>query len=74
MYLKLLIQKAEVGTRATASYIRRNLTQLDTYMVKEAKNGNTKFNEHVNDQLNTLATRGETSRDIIINLLTEYLA
>jgi hypothetical protein len=34
----------------------------------------TKFNEYVNDQLNTLATRGETSNDIIINLLTGYLA
>ena len=73
-YLKLLIQKAEVDTRATASYIRRNLTQLDIYMIKEAKIDITKFNEHVNDQLNTLATRGETSSDIIINLLTGYLA
>ena len=73
-YLKLLLQKAEVDTRATASYIRRNLTQLDHYMVNEAKNNITKFNEYVNDQLNTLATRGETSSDIVINLLTGYLA
>jgi hypothetical protein len=73
-YLKLLLQKAEVDTRATASYIRRNLTQLDQYMTREAKNNITKFNEYVNDQLNTLATRGESSNDIIINLLTGYLA
>ena len=43
-------------------------------MVNEAKNNITKFNEYVNDQLNTLATRGETSSDIVINLLTGYLA
>jgi hypothetical protein len=72
-YLKSLIQKAEVDTHATASYIRRNLTQLDHYIVKEANNDITKFNEYVNDQLNTLATRGETSTDVIINLLTGYL-
>jgi hypothetical protein len=29
---------------------------------------------YVNDQLNTLAARGESSNDIIINLLTGYLA
>jgi hypothetical protein len=73
-YLKLLIQKAEIDTRTTASYIKRNLTQWDHYMVKEANNDITKFNEYVNDQLNTLATRGEISTDIIINLLTGYLA
>jgi hypothetical protein len=73
-YLKLIIQKAEVDTCASASYIRRNLTQLDHYMLKEANNDITKFSEYVNDQLNTLAIRGETSTDIIINLLTGYLA
>jgi hypothetical protein len=73
-YLKLLIQKAEVDTRATASYIRRNLIKLDHYMVKKVNDNITKFNEDFNDQLNTLATRGETSIDIIINLLNRYLA
>jgi hypothetical protein len=42
-------------------------------MVKQANNDITKLNEYANDQLNTLATRGETSTDIIINLLTGYL-
>jgi len=73
-YLKLLLQRAEVDTRATASYIRKNLTQLDQYMSREAKNNITKFNKYVNDQLNTLSTRGESSNDILINLLTGYMA
>ena len=73
-YLKLLMQKAEVDTRATASHIRRLLTQLDTYMIKDAKNDISVFNDYVNDQMNTLATRGETSNDIIVNLIRGYMA
>jgi len=73
-YLKLLLQKAEVDTRATASYIRRNLTQLHTYMQTDAKGDIKKFNQYVNDLMITLSSRGETSSDIIINLFTGYLA
>jgi hypothetical protein len=73
-YVKLLLQQAEVDTRATASCIRKNLTQLDQYMLREAKNNITKFNNYVNDQRNTLSTRGESSNDIHITLLTGYTA
>jgi hypothetical protein len=73
-YLKLLIQKAEVDTRAKASHICRLLTQLDIYMVKDAKNDITAFNEHVHEQMNALSARGETRNDIIINLLRGYMA
>ena len=73
-YLKLLIQKAEVDTRATAAHIRRNLTQLNVYMLKEAKHNIIKFNQHVSEQISALASRGETSNDIIINLFTGYLS
>jgi hypothetical protein len=47
-YLKLLIQKTEADTRATESYIKRNLTKLDTYMLKEVSDNITKVNEYVN--------------------------
>jgi hypothetical protein len=73
-YLKLLLQKAEVDTRATAAHIRRNLNQLNIYMVKEAKHNIVQFNQHVNEQLSILSSRGESSNDIIINLFTGYLA
>jgi hypothetical protein len=43
-------------------------------MIKEAKNNVLKFHEYVKFQLNTLSAKGETSTDIIINLLTGYLA
>jgi hypothetical protein len=68
-YLKLLIQKVEVITRATASHIHRLLTQLDVYTVREGKNNVIKFNSYVSDQMNTLATRGQTSNDIMNNFL-----
>jgi hypothetical protein len=40
-------------------------------MLKEASNDVINFKEYVNDQLNTLATRGETGTDIIINFLLD---
>jgi hypothetical protein len=73
-YLKMLMQKVEVNTHSTASHIWRLLTQLDMYMIKDAKNNITAFNDYVNDQMNTLATRGKTSSDIIINLIRGYMA
>jgi hypothetical protein len=73
-YLKLLLQKAEVDTRATALYIQRNLTQLHNYMQTEAQGDITKFNQYVNDLMTTLSSRGGTSSDIIINLFTGYMA
>ena len=36
-YLKLLLQKTEGDTRTMAAPVRRNLTQLNVYMLKEAK-------------------------------------
>jgi hypothetical protein len=71
-YLKLIIQKAELDTRATASYIRSQPTKLDVYMVKEAQHNFLNFNKHVNDLMNSLLTRGETISDIIVNLLRGY--
>jgi hypothetical protein len=73
-YLKLLIQKVEVDTRATASHIHRLLIQLDVYMVRVAKNNVIKLNEFVSNQMNTLASIGKTSNDIMTNLFTRYMA
>jgi hypothetical protein len=69
-----LIQKSEVNTIATASHICRLLTQLDIFMVKDAKNNITEFNKRVNEEMNALSTRRETSKDIIINLFRGYMA
>jgi hypothetical protein len=72
-YLKLLIQKVKVD-RATASHIQRLFTQLDVYMIREAKSDIVKFNKYVSDQMSALASRGETSNDVITNLFTGYMA
>jgi hypothetical protein len=43
-------------------------------MISEAKHNIIQFNEHVHDLINSLSTRGETSSDIIVNLLRGYMA
>jgi hypothetical protein len=43
-------------------------------MIKEAKKNIIKFNEYVSNQMNALASKGETSNDIITNLITGYMA
>jgi hypothetical protein len=43
-------------------------------MIKDAKTDISAFNDYVNDQMNTLVTRGETSSDIIVNLIRVYMA
>ena len=73
-YLKLLLSKAEVDTRATASHIRRNLAHLSTYMKETAQFDVTVFNEYVRDNISTLTSRGETSDDLMTNLFLGYLA
>ena len=73
-YLKLLLSKAEVDTRATASHIRRNWAHLDTFMKETANNDITMFNEHVCDNIKSLSSLGETSEDLMMNLFEGYLA
>jgi hypothetical protein len=73
-YLKLLIQKVNLDTRATASRIQRLLTQLNVCMIRQAKNSVMKLNEYVNNQMNALASKEETSNFMITNLFTGYMA
>ena len=73
-YLKLLLSKAEVDTRATASHIHRNLAHLPTYMHQIAKENVTDFNKYVCDNIASLSSRGEASDDLMTNLFDGYLA
>jgi hypothetical protein len=43
-------------------------------MIREAKNDLIKFNEYVSKLMNELASRGETSNNIITNVFTGYMA
>lgn len=72
MYLKILLKLAEVDTRATSAHIRKQLSQLPTYIVKKAKNDIKAFNEHAQRLLDRLAARGEKADDAILHLLDAY--
>jgi hypothetical protein len=72
MLFKLLMRKANTDTKATASQLRENLTNLDSYM--STVNSNIElFNQHVNVNRDGPTARGESSGDLTINLFKVYL-
>jgi hypothetical protein len=73
LLLKLIISKAHVDSRATVSFIRTSLTQLDAKMIELDSNIKT-FNQYVKAQIQSLTARGETSSDLLINLFKGYRA
>ena len=73
LLLKLIISQAHVDSRATVSFIRMALTELDTKMI-ELDSDIEAFNFYVKAQIRGLAARGETSSDLLINLFKGYRA
>ena len=69
---KLLMQKAVIDTRATATHLRENLTNLDSYMSTVSSNIE-KFNQYVKVNVEGLKARGERTDDLMINLFKAYL-
>ena len=66
-----MIKNAIIETRATATHLRENLTNLDTYMSTvnlDIEN----FNNYVKVNVDRLKERGERTDDLIINLLKAY--
>ena len=76
LFLKAIVSKIFIDTRATTAAICRELSTLDAYMRSDAANGCNieKFNLYVQKLINNLAARGETSTDATINLFKGYLA
>jgi hypothetical protein len=72
MLFKLLMRKANTDTRAAASQLRENLTNLDSYMSTIDSNIEL-FNQHVKVNRDGLTARGESSDDLTINLFKAYL-
>ena len=66
--LRTIIQTSHVDTQATSATIRERLSNLDAAMAKY-QNNVVHFNEYVVEQVDTLASRGETSSDVLVNLL-----
>jgi hypothetical protein len=64
---KLLTRKANPDTRATASQLQENLTNLDLYMPTIDSNIEL-FNQHAKVNRDGLTARGESSDDLTINL------
>jgi hypothetical protein len=67
LLLKLIISQAHVDSRATVSFIRTSLTQLDSKMI-ELNSDVESFNFYVKAQVKNLSARGEISSDLLINL------
>ena len=57
LYLKVLLNKAEINSRSKAAHIRDTLNALDVYMTTTADNNISKFNDHVKTQLAALTAR-----------------
>jgi hypothetical protein len=72
LYFKVLMNKAEVNSRAKAAHIRDTLNSLDTYMTTTADSNIAKFNAYVKTQLTSLTARGETTQDLLNNLFKGY--
>jgi len=73
MYLKHLLAKAEVTSRAMTAHVRRNLANLNDHMVEEAKHDVKRFNRYVREQVDLLGRQGETTNDLLVNLFDGYL-
>jgi hypothetical protein len=67
LLLKLIISKAHVDSRATVTYIRTSLTELDDKMT-DSDSKIQEFNLFVQAQVKSLAAPGESSGDLLINL------
>jgi hypothetical protein len=71
LLLKIIIMKAHVDTRATASFIRTALSSLDTKMMA-LDSDISKFNAYVKTQVIALEARGETTTDLLVNVFKGY--
>ena len=54
----MMVQKSVVDTRETATYLRDNLTNLDTYM-STVKSDIENFNQYVKVNVDGVKARGE---------------
>ena len=68
---RYLLSIAAIDTRATMSFIRENLANLDAYMTT-VNNNVIKFNAYVRQQLTDLQVRGGVTHDLMNNLWKAY--
>jgi hypothetical protein len=72
MLFKLLMRKANMDTRATASQLHDNLTKLDSYMSTVDSNIES-FNQHDKVNRDGITAHGESKYDLTIHIFKAYL-
>lgn len=72
-FLKAIIQKAYVDTKATVTSIRHALARLD-HKMEELNSDIKAFNDYVTGLRNMLRARGESTDDIISHIFLGYAA
>ena len=73
LLLKIIIQESHLDSNATTMVIRRQLRSLNIY-INTIECDITKFNVYVQNLLEGLASRGETTNDLLSNLFKGYQA
>ena len=71
LLLKVILTKMHLETKAAARGIRTRLSNLDTYITKIGYDI-VKFNKYVKSQMQHLAAKGETTNDLVDNVLKAY--
>lgn len=69
--LKVVIRASYLDSNATSRFVREAISNLDEYIVSVDSNIE-KFNEHVEDLLDSLYARGEETHDLVSNLFKAY--
>ena len=67
-----MISRITIDDRSTATYMKATLSDLDKHMVRFDSN-TTQFNDF-NNKAGSTEALGETSNDIMVNLLKGYKA
>ena len=71
--LKIIIRESHLDSNATTTSIRNQLSSLDQFITTIGCDI-TKFNAHVQMLLESLASSGETTHDLLSNLFKGYAA
>jgi hypothetical protein len=73
LLLRLVLQESSIDTKATTRFLREQLSSLNALMTEKDSNV-IEFNESVRGLLDSLASRGETTQDLLSNLFKGYEA
>ena len=72
-FLKIMISQITIDSRSTMTYMQSTLSDHDKHMVRFDCNV-TQFNDFIKKQIDALQASGETSNNIMVNLLKGYKA